>query len=88
MYLNFLNLPDPHSENDLQKGLIQQMKKFILELGKDFLFISEEYKVQVGNRDFKIDLLFFHPGLQYLVAFELLCCAQHNKSIAINRFSL
>jgi predicted nuclease of restriction endonuclease-like (RecB) superfamily len=67
----FLNLPDPHSENDLQKGLIQQMKKFILELGKDFLFIGEEYKVQVGNRDFYIDLLFYHRGLQCLVAFEL-----------------
>jgi len=67
----FLNLPDPHSENDLQKGLIRQMKKFILELGKDFLFIGEEYKVQVGNRDFKIDLLFYHRGLQCLVAFEL-----------------
>jgi predicted nuclease of restriction endonuclease-like (RecB) superfamily len=67
----FLNLPDPHSESDLQKGLIQQMKKFILELGKDFLFIGEEYKVQVGNRDFYIDLLFYHRGLQCLVAFEL-----------------
>lgn len=67
----FLNLPDPHSEDDLQKGLIQQMKKFILELGKDFLFIDEEYKVQVGNRDFYIDLLFYHRGLQCLVAFEL-----------------
>ncbi len=67
----FLNLPDPHNENDLQKGLIRQMKQFILELGKDFLFIGEEYKVQVGNRDFYIDLLFFHRGLQCLVAFEL-----------------
>lgn len=67
----FLNLPDPHSETDLQKGLIRQMKNFILELGKDFLFIGEEYKVQVGNRDFKIDLLFYHRGLQCLVAFEL-----------------
>lgn len=67
----FLNLSDPHSESDLQKGLIRQMKKFILELGKDFLFIGEEYKVQVGNRDFKIDLLFYHRGLQCLVAFEL-----------------
>lgn len=67
----FLNLLDPHNENDLQKGLIRQMKKMILELGKDFLFIGEEYKVQVGNRDFKIDLLFYHRGLQCLVAFEL-----------------
>ena len=68
---DFLNLPETFNESDLQKGLIQQMKKFILELGRDFLFISEEYKVQVGNSDFFIDLLFFHRGLQCLVAFEL-----------------
>ena len=68
---DFLNLPEPHSENDLQKGLIRQMKNFILELGKDFLFIGEEYKIQVGTADFYIDLLFYHRGLQCLVAFEL-----------------
>lgn len=68
---DFLNLPETFNESDLQKGLIQQMKNFILELGRDFLYISEEYKVQVGNSDFYIDLLFFHRGLQCLVAFEL-----------------
>ncbi|RNA61495.1 DUF1016 domain-containing protein [Chryseobacterium nematophagum] len=68
---DFLNLPDIHSENDLQKGLIKQMKDFILELGRDFLFVGEEYKVQVGSSDFYIDLLFYHRGLQCLVAFEL-----------------
>ncbi|MGM0635472.1 MAG: PDDEXK nuclease domain-containing protein [Bacteroidota bacterium] len=67
----FLNLPERHSEHDLQYGLIEQMKNFILELGKDFLFIGEEYKLQVGNSDFFIDLLFYHRGLQCLVAFEL-----------------
>ena len=67
----FLNLPDPHSESDLQRGLVSQMKNFILELGKDFLFIGEEYKLQVGNSDFYIDLLFYHRGLQCLLAFEL-----------------
>ncbi len=67
----FLNLSDPHSESDLQRGLVRQMKNFILELGKDFLFIGEEYKLQVGNSDFYIDLLFYHRGLQCLVAFEL-----------------
>lgn len=67
----FLNLPGPHSESDLQRGLVRQMKNFILELGKDFLFIGEEYKLQVGNSDFFIDLLFYHRGLQCLVAFEL-----------------
>ena len=68
---DFLNLPELHSESDLQKGLVKQMKKFILELGKDFLFIEEEFRVQVGSSDFYIDLLFYHRGLQCLVAFEL-----------------
>lgn len=67
----FLNLHDPHTESDLQRGLVRQMKNFILEIGKDFLFIGEEYKLQVGNSDFYIDLLFYHRGLQCLVAFEL-----------------
>ncbi len=67
----FLHLSEKHTENDLQKGLIKQMKDFILELGKDFLFVGEEYKVQVGNSDFYIDLLFYHRDLQCLVVFEL-----------------
>jgi predicted nuclease of restriction endonuclease-like (RecB) superfamily len=67
----FLNLSDTYSESDLQRGLVRQMKNFILELGKDFLFIGEEYKLQVGNSDFYIDLLFYHRGLQCIVAFEL-----------------
>ncbi len=67
----FLNLPESHNERDLQRELVRQMKNFILELGKDFLFIGEEYKLQVGNSDFFIDLLLYHRGLQCLVAFEL-----------------
>ncbi|WP_091515150.1 PDDEXK nuclease domain-containing protein [Flexibacter flexilis] len=67
----FLNLPEFYSESELQRGLIKEMKAFILELGRDFLFIGEEYKLQVGNSDFYIDLLFYHRGLQCLVAFEL-----------------
>jgi predicted nuclease of restriction endonuclease-like (RecB) superfamily len=69
--LEFLNVPEPHGESTLQKAIISQMKSFILELGKDFLFVGEEYRLQVGNSDFKIDLLFYHRGLQCLVAFEL-----------------
>jgi predicted nuclease of restriction endonuclease-like (RecB) superfamily len=67
----FLNLNETHSESELQHGLVSQIKNFILELGKDFLFIGEEYKLQVGNSDFYIDLLFYHRGLQCLIAFEL-----------------
>lgn len=67
----FLNLPDSFTENELQKGLIQKLKTFLLELGKDFLFVGEQYSLQVGNKDFFIDLLFYHRQLQCLVAFEL-----------------
>ncbi len=67
----FLNLPPDHSENQLQKALICQMKDFILELGRDFVFMAEEYRLQVGNSDFEVDLLFFHRDLQCLVAIEL-----------------
>lgn len=68
---DFLSLPEKHSENDLQKGLLLKMKDFVLELGRDFIFIGEEYKLMVGSSDFYIDLLFYHRGLQCLVAFEL-----------------
>jgi len=67
----FLGLPEDHSESELQKSLVKNLKLFILELGKDFIFIGEEYKVQVGMKDYFIDLLFFHRELQCLVAFEL-----------------
>jgi predicted nuclease of restriction endonuclease-like (RecB) superfamily len=67
----FIGLSDSHSENDLQKGLMSDLKKFILEIGRDFLFVGEEYRLQVGNSDFYVDLLFFHRDLQCLVAFEL-----------------
>ena len=69
--LEFLGLPETHSESDLQQALIQHMKAFILELGGDFIFIGEQYRLQVGNQDFYIDLLFYHRGLAALVAFEL-----------------
>lgn len=69
--MEFLDLPNEYHENDLRKALISNMRDFILELGKDFTYIDQEYKVQVGGDDFRIDLLFYHRGLQCLVAFEL-----------------
>lgn len=62
--MEFLDLPNEFHENDLRKALLKNMKDFILELGKDFTFIDEEYRVQVGGDDFRIDLLFYHRGLQ------------------------
>ena len=69
--LEFLDLPDEHSEADLHGGLLQNLGRFITELGRDFCFVGSQYPVQVGNRDFAIDLVFFHRSLQCLVAFEL-----------------
>jgi predicted nuclease of restriction endonuclease-like (RecB) superfamily len=67
----FLHLPDTFSENDLQKALVSKLKKFILELGREFTFMGEEYRLTVGMRDFYTDLLFFNRGLQCIVAIEL-----------------
>jgi len=69
--LEFLDLPDKFSENDLKRAIVQNLKSFILEVGKDFTFVGEEYRVQVGNSDYFIDILFYHRGLSCLVAFEL-----------------
>lgn len=69
--LEFLDVSDPVSERDLKKSIIRNLKKFILEIGKDFSFIGEEYRVQVGGHDYYIDLMFYHRGLACLVAFEL-----------------
>jgi len=67
----FLDLQAPYSEHDFKKGLIAEMKKFLLELGKDFLFIEEEMHLKVGMEDYFVDLVFYHRELQCLVAFEL-----------------
>jgi predicted nuclease of restriction endonuclease-like (RecB) superfamily len=69
--LDFLHLPEKHPEETLQKAIITNMKEFILEIGKYFTFVGEEFRVQVGKTDFYIDLLFYHRGLSCLVAFEL-----------------
>ena len=69
--LEFLDLPQEYSEKDFRKAIIKNLKNFILEIGKDFTFISEEYRIQVGNEDFYIDLLFYNRALSCLVAFEL-----------------
>ena len=69
--LEFLNLPEQYSENNLKKAIISNLKNFILEFGKDFTFIGEEYRVQVGGQDFYIDLLFYNRALSCLVPIEL-----------------
>jgi predicted nuclease of restriction endonuclease-like (RecB) superfamily len=69
--LDFLSLPDTHSEADLHRSLLNNLGRFLTELGRDFCYIGSEYPVQVGGQDFALDLLFFHRGLNCLVAIEL-----------------
>lgn len=69
--LEFLGLPEEHSEADLHAALLQNLGRFITELGRDFCFIGSEHPIQVGAQDFALDLLFFHRGLNCLVAIEL-----------------
>ena len=69
--VEFLGLPEGHAEADLHHGLLQRLRDFLIELGRDFCFVGSEYPLQVGGRDFALDLLFFHRGLNCLVAIEL-----------------
>jgi len=69
--LEFLDIPKHHKEKELRKAIITNLRDFILEFRKDFSFIGEEYRIQVGNTDFNIDLLFYNRELSCLVAIEL-----------------
>lgn len=69
--LEFLDVEEPIEEKDLRKSIVRNLKNFILEIGKDFTFVGEEYRIQVGKHDYYLDLLFFQRELSCLVAFEL-----------------
>jgi len=69
--VDFLELPANHKEGDLQRGLVAKLRLFLTELGRDFCFVGEQFRLQVGMKDFYLDLLFFHRGLNCLVAIEL-----------------
>ncbi|WP_336525570.1 PDDEXK nuclease domain-containing protein [Bacteroides acidifaciens] len=88
LFVDFLNLPKKHSESKLKNGLIEHMKQFILELGKDFIFMNQEYRLNIGASTFKADLLFFHRGLQALVAVELKKTKFHPRDLGQLEFYL
>ena len=88
LFVDFLNLPKKHSESKLRNGLVEHMKQFILELGKDFLFMDQEYRLNIGASTFKADLLFFHRGLQALVAVELKKTKFHPRDLGQLEFYL
>ncbi|WP_082678574.1 PDDEXK nuclease domain-containing protein [Chlorobium limicola] len=69
--IEFLELPDGFRERDLHQGLLRNLQRFLCEIGRDFCFIGSEVPLQVGGRDFAVDMLFFHRELNCLIAIEL-----------------
>lgn len=69
--IDFADLQDPYREADLQASLVGNLRRFLLELGSGFTFVGEKVRLQVGKRDFELDLLFYHRDLRCMVAFEL-----------------
>ncbi len=67
----FLDLPETHSETDLELALIENFKNFVLEIGRSFAYLGRQFRLQVGNHDYYLDLLFYQRDLQCLVNFEL-----------------
>ena len=71
LILDFLNLPQNFIEPQLHEGILKHMRDFILELGKDYVFIGSEYPVKIGGSTKRIDLLFYNRALHCLAAIEL-----------------
>jgi predicted nuclease of restriction endonuclease-like (RecB) superfamily len=69
--LEFLELPPDHHESDIRSAIVAHLRDFLLEFGRDFTLVGEEYPIQIGMSDFRIDLLLYHRSLSCLVAIEL-----------------
>jgi predicted nuclease of restriction endonuclease-like (RecB) superfamily len=84
---DFLGMTKEYNERDLEKGLINHITHFLLELGAGFAFVGRQVQVQVGERDFFIDLLFYHVRLHCYVVADLLCSRPHNSSTTTKHLS-
>jgi predicted nuclease of restriction endonuclease-like (RecB) superfamily len=69
--LDFLGLEDTYSEHDLEAAILRELERFLLELGTDFSFVARQKRMNVGDQDFYLDLLFYYRSLRRLVAMEL-----------------
>lgn len=69
--LDFLNLGNAYLEKDLEQAILNDLEKFILELGKGFTFVERQKRMIIDDEDFYLDLLFYHRKLKRLVAVEL-----------------
>jgi len=81
--LDFIAGDELDDERHIEQRVVLNIRNFILQMGKGFCFIGNQYRIEVDGNDFFIDLLFFNRHLQCLVAFDLLCCAQHNNSYVV-----
>lgn len=70
-FLDLLGLSDLYSEKDLETSIIAELQRFIIELGSDFAFMARQKRISIDNRDYYIDLLFYHRRLKCLVAIDL-----------------
>lgn len=70
-FLDFLGLKDTFSEKDLESAILAELQRFIIELGSDFAFMARQKRITIDNKDYYIDLLFFHRKLKCLVAIDL-----------------
>lgn len=70
-FLDFLGLKDSYSEKDLESAITGELQRFITELGTDFAFLSRQKRIPIDNRDYYLDLLFYHRRLKSLIAIEL-----------------
>ncbi len=68
---DFLNLSDKHSESQLENALVQNIRSFLLEMGNQFTFVGNQFKLEIDGKEYFIDLLLYHRQLQCLVAVEL-----------------
>jgi predicted nuclease of restriction endonuclease-like (RecB) superfamily len=66
-----MGIADEHTERDLEQQLIKNIRSFLLEMGNDFTFVGNQYKIQVEDKEYFIDLLLYHRKLQSLIAVEL-----------------
>jgi len=70
-FLDFLGLKDTYSEKDLENSIIAELQRFIIEFGSDFAFMARQKRITIDQRDYYIDLLFFHRRLKCLIAIDL-----------------
>jgi predicted nuclease of restriction endonuclease-like (RecB) superfamily len=82
---DFLTLAAAAQERDLERGLLEHLRRFLIELGTGFAFVGSQVPLEVGEEDFRLDLLFYHLKLRCFIVIDLLCGRPHNSSSVAQR---